>query len=192
MKRLFAILCIVMLPVSLSSPASARNVDSSRVTSPDNLIVPYQRIGAIRLGMGMDEVENILGKPRSWETQGYIGASKAASNASSWSYTDVNLQIFFDSGASPVVTAVRTLVWSRGRRKFGNFYWKDCDPVKVSFQTAKGITVGSSSYDVIRAYGDQFTVTDGVFMESKTLGLYITLTTDHIVWSINIRQPERQ
>jgi hypothetical protein len=45
MKQLLTILCLLLLPATLSMPASTNKhnppVDSSRITSPDNQIIPY-------------------------------------------------------------------------------------------------------------------------------------------------------
>jgi hypothetical protein len=195
MKQFLAILCLLLLPATLSLPASAKKhdpaVDSSRVTSPDNHIVPYQRIGAIRLGMGMDEVQSLLGKPYSWTCVCLApGSSKAMADADSWVYTDPNLQISFDRGAAPIVSGIATLAFSRKRKTFGTLYWKDIDPVKVAFQTTSGIALGSSAFDVRRAYGDDgYEDIDGVVMNYKSLGLTFSITRDHIVWEIGIYQP---
>jgi hypothetical protein len=193
MKQFLAILCLLLLPASLSISASAKKhnpaVDGSRVTSPDNHIIPYQRIGAIRLGMGMDEVQSVLGKPSGW-TFLPGSKSKGISDAYSWSYADQNLQISFDRGAAPIVSGIATLAFSRKRKTFGTLYWKDIDPVKVAFQTTSGIALGSSAFDVRRAYGDDgYEDIDGVVMNYKSLGLTFSITRDHIVWEIGIYQP---
>jgi len=194
MKQFLAILCLLLLPASLSISASAKKhnpaVDGSRVTSPDNPIIPYQRIGAIRLGMGMDEVQSVLGKPSGW-TFLPGSKSKGISDAYSWSYADQNLQISFDRGAAPIVSGIATLAWSRKRKTFGNLYWKDINPAKVIFQTAEGITLGSSAFEVRRAYSNYgYDDTEGILMNYKSLGLSFTTTVDHIVWAISINQPQ--
>jgi len=187
-KQFLAILCLLLLPAALSSPASAKKhnapVDSSRVTSPDNHIIPYQRIGAIRLGMGMDEVQSMLGKATGWTNADTISGA-------TWNYGDLNLQISFDKGAAPVVTSIRTVAWSRKPGTLGNLYWKGIEPVKVIFQTIDGITLGSSAFDVRRAYSNYgYEDVQGFSMNYKSLGLSFSITRDHMVWAIGIYQPQ--
>jgi hypothetical protein len=193
MKRLLAIVCPLLLATALSSPASGKKhdppVDSSRVTSPDNHIVPNQRIGAIRLGMGMDEVQSILGRPSSWKYS--FQGSKDVSNASSWLYFDLNLEIFFDEGSAPTVNSIQTTGWLRKRITSGDLYWKDILPVKLAFQTPDGITLGSSAFDVRRVYSSYgYEDHQGEYMDYRSLGLFFATTADHIVWKIGISKPQ--
>lgn len=190
MKQFLAILCLLLLPAALSIPASANKkhnapVDSSRITSPDNHIIPYQRIGAIRLGMGMDEVQGLLGKPSGWTS-----ADPARSIGATFYYLNLNLQVHFDSGAAPVVTEIWASTWDRKRRTLDAQYWKDFYPVKVAFQTANGIALGSSAFDVRRACSNYaYEDTAGLFMNYKSLGLGFSITADHIVYAIDIHNP---
>ena len=193
MKQLLAILCFLLLSATLSTPASAKEhpapVDSSRVTSPDNLIIPNQRIGAIRLGMGMDEVRRLLGKP-----SGGVLANAARNQGAIWSYGDLNLQISFDSGAAPIVTSIQAHGWTHKHKTLDTLYWKDIDPVKVAFQTSNGITVGSSAFDVRRVYSnygyEESQPGQGLIMYYKSIGLTFFVTADHIVYSIGIYTPQ--
>jgi len=49
--------CLLAVLVTLVTPAIAQQ------SSPDQLIVPGQRIGQIRIGMSLSEVEAMLGRP---------------------------------------------------------------------------------------------------------------------------------
>jgi hypothetical protein len=97
----------------------------------------------------------------------------------------------FGSGAAPVVTGINTSVWpgTRKAKTFGTTYWKDIIPAKVIFKTTEGITLGSSAFDVRRAYGSGDTSGD-VVMNYKSLGLSFWTTMDHIVMVIEIRNPQ--
>jgi hypothetical protein len=189
-KQFLAILSISLLLVVLPVPASAGKhdapVDSSRATTPDNKIIPGERIGAIRLGMGMDEVQSQLGKPSGWTTAGQ-------GQGATWYYVDLNLSISFSTGAAPYVRGVSTNVWARKpKTTFGKMYWKGMTPVKVVFQTANGIGLGSTSFDVSRAYSGNEHEDDsyGIGMSYKSLGLYFQFTMDHMVRSIAISNPQ--
>jgi hypothetical protein len=72
----------------------------------------------------------------------------------------------------------------------GNLYWKGILPVKVAFQTADGITLGSSAFDVRRAYGNQFKDWSGIVMGYNSLGLTFSITMDHVVWAIGVSAPQ--
>src|ERR1700730_17493594 len=92
-------------------------------------IIPGRSIGPIRLGMGMDEVQAMLGKPFGWTNADNISGA-------TWPYPDLNLSISFDRGAAPIVTSVQAVAFSRKRGTLGNLYCKGMLPVKVAFQTA--------------------------------------------------------
>jgi hypothetical protein len=130
--------------------------------------------------MGMDEVQGILGKPPE---------SSNPPTGAFWVYPDLNLEISFTQNAAPIVVAVGTTSYSRKAEK--NLLWKEIRPVKVAFQTANGITLGSTSFDVQRAYGNQYEdpnvrLSYGTFMNYKSLGLTFMITSDHIVWKITV------
>jgi hypothetical protein len=139
----------------------------------------------------MDEVQDMLGKPSNWQYR--PGGSKAFTNAISWSYVDLNLLIYFDSGPAPVVTGIRATVWPSKSKTIHTLYWKDELPVKVIFQTTQGITLGSSAFDVKRAYSNYKYVdqdSEGVVMNYKSLGLIFWTTMDHVVSGIEISRPQ--
>jgi hypothetical protein len=97
------------------------------IAQSDMLIVPGQRIGPIRLGMGMDEVVAKLGQPDFTET-------------SEWRYWSLNLVVGFYTSPAPAVAGLSTQIWADV-------------PLSTVFRTAEGIGIGSSSFDVKRAYG---------------------------------------
>jgi len=185
MKFFHLTLFCVLLTTAFSIPVSAKDpkgaVESSRVTVPDNKIIPGERIGAIRLGMGMDEVQTLLGKPTYWQDN--LGFKDMA-NAMNWTYVDLNLQIWFTNSSTPHVAAIRCIAIARGRKSipWNKVYWKDLRPVKVVFQTAEGIKIGSSTFDVIRAYGNpQLGDSSGVSWNYDSLGMRINITMDNVV-----------
>lgn len=190
MKRLLPILCLLLFPATAPRLAPAQilsgrptPVTGSRATSPDNLIVPFRRIGAVRLGMGMDEVRAMLGNP-----SGRIRADNISGGT--WYYEALNLTVNFDRGAAPIVTSVSTIGWGRKSKKLGNLFWKDIQPVKVNFQTAEGIGIGASAFDVRRAYSNYgYQDEAGLFMRYESLGLTFSVTVDHVIYAIGIYTP---
>ncbi len=188
--RVFALTCLALTATLVSAPraseAQSRDTHPNVVTSPDNLIVPSQRIGAIRLSMGMDEVQSMLGKPSGW-----VAADNAAGIGPTYFYESLNLAMTFSSGAAPSVIGIRASGWTRGRKTIGNTYWKDIKPVNVSFKTVEGITIGSSAFDVVRAYkAYEYQDRQGLMMIYKGLGLTFFTTMDHMVYGIGIYQPQ--
>jgi hypothetical protein len=153
-KYIAALVVTLMLAGTALGGDKAAKADAAKrqAAIQNTAIIAGQSIGELRLGMGMDEVESMLGKPSGWK---YLPTGgKSVSEASSWFYNDLNLEIFFGRGAVPVVTSIRTAGWPHKRIKSGNFAWKDIDPLMVKFQTAEGITIGSSAFDVQRAYSN--------------------------------------
>lgn len=51
-------------------------------------------------------------------------------------------------------TGVQAVAFSRRRGTLGNPLLERCPPVKIPFQTGNGITLGSSAFDVRRAYSN--------------------------------------
>jgi hypothetical protein len=116
------------------SGASAADMQKRQqaIAQSDHHIVPGQRIGPIRLGMGMDEVLAELGQPdKIWTHR---------SGDTDWNYWSLNLVVGFDNSSAPTVLWIEDRTWTGV-------------PVHVVFRTAEGIGVGSSSFDVKRAYG---------------------------------------
>jgi hypothetical protein len=163
---------------------SPADVAKQQAALQNTTIIPGRSVGPIRLGMGMDEVQDMLGKPFGWTNADNISGA-------SWRYPDLNLQISFDRGAAPVVTGVQAVAFSRKRGTLGNLYWKGILPVKIPFQTGNGITLGSSAFDVRRAYSNYgYEDTGGIFMTYKSLGLAFSTTMDHVVWAIGVYAPQ--
>ncbi len=115
----------------------------------DLLIVPGQRIGPVRLGMGWDEVIATLGEPDfSYTNTGDI--TKIDTQMRYWS---LNLEVFFDTSATPTVKSIRVVAYPSKSIEFGSLTWADLEPVATAFKTADGIGLGASSFDVARSYG---------------------------------------
>lgn len=192
MKKYITALAVILLlaGAALGKDKDAKAEAAKRQAAIQNTtIIAGQSIGALRIGMGMDEIQSMLGKPSGWKYS--FQGGKSVSEASSWLYNDLNLEVFFNSSAVPRVTSINYTGWLHKRTKPGNFAWKDIDPVKVKFRTTDGIAIGSSAFDVQRAYSNyEWHGQGGEFMDYKSLGLFFGITSDHIVWSINVRQPQ--
>jgi hypothetical protein len=115
----------------LESKAPSADLQKRQQTleQSDHLIVPGQRIGPVRLGMGMDELAATLGQPDSIQKR-----------SGAWLYWSLDLVVAFDSSAAPAVAGVTNTTWTG-------------DPPRALFKTAEGIGIGSSSFDVKRTYG---------------------------------------
>jgi hypothetical protein len=185
-KKYVAALAVTLMLAGAATgrdKASAADAEKRQAAMQNTAIIPGQSIGPIRLGMGMDEVQSLLGKPFGWTNADNISGA-------TWRYPDQNLSISFDRGAAPTVTAVAATAFPRKRGTLGNLYWKGILPVKVAFQTADGITLGSSAFDVRRAYGNQFKDWSGIVMGYNSLGLTFSITMDHVVWAIGVSAPQ--
>ncbi len=110
----------------------------------DQLIVPDQRIGPVRLGMGMDEVIAELGQPDFTD--------KVDGGHPSWRYWSLNLTVVFDRSSAPAVDWIETNTWTDS-------------PLLTVFRTAEGLHIGSSSFDVKRAYGSPEVDQNGYVMQ---------------------------
>jgi hypothetical protein len=147
----------------------------------DRLIVPGQRIGPIRLGMGMDEVVITLGKP-DYDDPGQGGTS--------WVYSSLNMTILFSGGTAPSVTSVLTKVNHQHSKSFADILWGvDQDPIYTVFQTSKGIGLGATSFDVRRAYSYATYEDSEVSMHYRELGIDFAVTIDHRIWMIQVNSP---
>jgi hypothetical protein len=163
---------------------SAADAAKRQAAIQNTTIIPGRSIGPIRLGMGMDEVQGMLGKPFGWTNADNISGAN-------WRYPDLNLSISFDRGAAPIVTGIQAVSYSRKQTTLGKLYWKSILPVKVPFQTANGISLGSSAFDVRRAYSSYgYEDTGGLLMTYKPLGLSFSTTMDHVVWAIGVYAPQ--
>lgn len=190
-KHITALAVILLLAgAALGKDKDAKAEAAKRQAAIQNTtIIAGESIGALRLGMGMDKVQSMLGKPSGWKYS--FQGGKSVSEASSWFYNDLNLEVFFNSSAVPMVTSINHTGWLHKRTKPGNFEWKDIDPVKVKFQTTDGIAIGSSAFDVKRVYSNYgWQGEGGEFMDYKSLGLFFAITSDHIVYGIQVHKPE--
>lgn len=112
-------------------------------------IVPGQSIGPIRVGMGMDQVQALLGQPdgTQYNPSGVVDV---------WRYISMNLYIMFTDSPTPTVRTVTTEVYTKSEVTFGEQTWDDGYPVQTVYKTANGIQLGSTSFDVQRAYGSGY------------------------------------
>jgi len=185
-KYIAALVVILMLAGATLGKDKGAKADAAKQQAAiqNTTIIPGQSIGPIRLGMGMDEVQSLLGKPFSWTNADNISGA-------TWRYPDLNLSISFDSLAAPSVTFIQAVAFPRKRGTLGTLYWKGILPVKVAFQTANGISLGSSAFDVKRAYASYgYEDTEGILMTYKSLGLRFSTTMDHVVWAIGVSAPQ--
>jgi hypothetical protein len=174
-------------PFSSGNQVSASDIEKRQQTmsSSDHLIVPGQRVGPIRLGMGMDEVANLLGQPD------YSGL--VFGGGSAWTYSSLNLKIFFSNAAAPSVTTISYTCWAHaGDGTNGGTYWPNLDPPTILFQTSNGIGLGSTSFDVKRAYSFSSYHDETLSMNYSGLGLDVFVTNDqyHKIYEIRISSPQ--
>lgn len=192
MKKYIAALVVTLMlaGTALGGDKAAKADAAKRQAAIQNTaIIAGQSIGELRLGMGMDEVESMLGKPSGWK---YLPTGgKSVSEASSWFYNDLNLEIFFGRGAVPVVTSIRTAGWPHKRIKSGNFAWKDIDPSWSSSKPPRESRLAprpsTSSVLIVTTSG---TAKRGQFMNYASLGLFFDITSDHIVYGIQVSKPQ--
>ena len=182
---LAAVLTVMLAGCASGSGGSVFVADQQQrrlaLMTSDRLIVPGQRIGPIRLGMGMDEVVITLGKP-DYDDPGEGGKS--------WVYSSLNMTILFSGGAAPSVTSVLTKVNHQHSKGFGDILWGvDQDPIYTVFQTSKGIGLGATSFDVRRAYSYAAYEGSEVSMHYRELGLDFAVTIDHRIWMIQVNSP---
>jgi hypothetical protein len=119
MNHLLVILSIVYFCSLIICPAG--------LAQNDNLIVPGERIGPIHLGMLLDEVVSVLGRPEKM-------VSSATASGVFWRWPSLGLGIGFSKNQpAPYVGRVET----ESARNI----------------TREGIRVGDSTFDVVRALG---------------------------------------
>jgi hypothetical protein len=154
------------------------------VGKSDLLIVPGQRVGPISLDMAWDEVIAILGKP----DFSYVNTGDRTKIGTQLRYWSINLEVFFDSSATPTVTSIRVLAYTPKPKTFGSMTWPDFEPIGAAFRTAEGIGLGDSSFDVARKYGSYQSDAGPLMMNYNERGLHFIVTKDHRLWSISIRK----
>jgi hypothetical protein len=164
------------------SPASARDAKWVQVLAgSDHMIVPGQRVGPVRIGMGWDEVLQLMGQP-------------------DWSHTKIgnnpmevdtqlrygNMTIYFNTSATPKVYNIGLDANCRPNVQFGNMVWSYCrlSDVFASFKTSEGIGLGATSFEVSRALGD-YTDPGGSGIMMRYSQIVFTITRDHRVWHLN-------
>jgi len=191
-KPLLAILCAA---VTLSGCATQSDVSDAdmqmrqeAVAKTDHLIVPGQRVGPVRLGMGMDEVLATLGKP-DWS---YINPGDYTKIDTEMGYNSLDLLIYFTTGAAPTVSVIEVRANTKESMLVGEIHWSDLMPVNDVFKTNRGFGLGASSYDVSRAYGsyDSLPAAAGSNMLYKRIGLLFLVTQDFRIYTIQVRSPE--
>lgn len=153
------------------------------ITRYGTAIVPGQGIGPIRIGMGMDEVQALLGTPdgRNLDPNGVVTA---------WRYISMNLSIGFTETATPTVESIWTEVYTKSDGvTFGDQTWDDGYPVQTVYKTGSGIQLGSTSFDVQRAYGSNYTdpAGDALWMKYDSYGISFRVTrSDKRVVTISV------
>jgi len=171
--RMALVLCAMLIP----QVASAQSLG-------DQVIVPGERVGSIRLGMTWDDVISLLGQP----TSSFTNMGDPAKVDTYLQYDSLNLHIIFSNTAAPVVTYIQVQAWTQESFTFGTVVWSNFDPVSSNFHTADGIVLGSSSFDVLKKLGSGFTSNGGpVFMQYPGLGVFFNVTVDHRVWKIQVQ-----
>jgi len=165
------------------APAQEQQQRRQALERSDNLIVPGERIGPIRLGMFMDQVEALLG-PRD------AGVKNLNGVVTQWSYFSLNLVVDFDAIAAQRVISVGTELYTKKSTTYGDERWSDVYPVTTVFVLNNGIGLGATSFDVQRAYSRNY-ATNGtdIFMEYDHLGLSFRVTRDHRVVDIGVFSP---
>jgi hypothetical protein len=186
LSAFFAIAGISFFGCASTSSGNVSGADVQKrqqaVAKSDLVIVPGRRIGPVRLGMGWDEVIATLGEP----DFSYTNTGDRSKIGTQMRYWSLNLEVFFDTSATPTVNSIRVVAYPSKSMSFGSMTWADLEPVKTAFKTSDGIGLGASSFDVARAYGTY--QADGmVDMNYKQRGLYFLVTKDHRIWSITTR-----
>lgn len=145
----------------------------------DLLIVPGQRVGPIRIGIGWDEVIATLGEP----DFSYVNTGDPLKIETQMRYHSLNLEIVFGGSATPMVKLMRVVARSTKQTYCQASNWAEMEPVTTAFKTAEGIGLGSSSFDVARTYGP-YEAVGTVFMRYPQRNLGFTVTPDHRVCAI--------
>jgi hypothetical protein len=85
------------------------------------------------------------------------------------------------------VTSLQAVAWNDTGKTLGQSTWADVDPITTVFQTANGIGLGATSYEVSRAYsGYGYQDMGGYGMNYKQLGVYFGLQSDRRVTTISV------
>jgi len=161
------------VPKLLRSMAIVVSLAGTAWAETDNQIVPGERVGPVALGMSLDEVAKVMGKPRRTRLE--------------------RISIVYDYKQSGTCGIVRVT--------FGLPPGAEATKIEATGSgcaTDKGIRVGSSGAEVVRAYGrggagygvfrneDKTTIVD-----DKTLGLGFVLSPTDQVTEISVRRPRK-
>lgn len=161
------------MPKLLWSIAIVSSLAGAAGAEGDGEIVPGERVGPVALGMSLDEVAKVMGKPRKTRLE--------------------RISIVYDykqAGACGIVRVTFGLPPGAEATKI--------EATGTGCATDKGIRVGSSGSDVVRAYGrggpgygvfrneDKTTVVD-----DKSLGLGFVLSPTDEVTEISVRRPRK-
>lgn len=152
-QRIIGLSLLMLLAGCSSGPyqasASALQQRAQVLSQSGTAIVPGQSIGPIRVGMDMDQVQALLGQPdgTQYNPSGVVDV---------WRYISMNLYIMFTDTPTPTVRTVTTEVYTKSAVTFGEQTWDDGYPVQTVYKTAGGIQLGSTSFDVQRAYGSGY------------------------------------
>lgn len=186
-SALFVLLILGGCSTGLYQPsAQALQQRQAAMEQSDHLIVPGQRIGPIRIGMGMDEVEAILGKHDG-------GRGAMYGQGALWTYVSLNLQVGFDNSSAPSVTYITTSTWPKEAVNFGTQRFAEDYPVATVFQLSSGIGLGATSFEVKRAYGSGYKDpgNEGLMMDYDNMGLSFRVTQEeHRVVEIYVKGPQ--
>jgi hypothetical protein len=180
---------LVMLVLCVSASAKAKKIKLSAadlqkrqavMASADHEIVPGRRIGPIRLGMGQDQVLEILGQP-DYDIPGNRAFYPR------YQYISLNLCVSFSGGSTPAVIVIDAQGWTGGHKTLGDTYWKQIERVEMNWSTGTGVKLGSSSFDVKRAFSAHEFDDSRYSMLYRNLGISFTLTEDRVVDTISVR-----
>jgi hypothetical protein len=188
------LLMVLLLLVCLSASAGNKKNKLSPtdlqkrqavISSPDHQIAPNRRIGPISLGMGQDQVLAILGQPD------FDVPARGYGSSPQYYYDSLNLIIYFTTDAAPAVSMITAQGFTKGARTLGKTDWKNIQPIETNWSASAGVQLGSSSFEVKRAYSAYgYEDTGGIMMNYKGLGISFILTMDHMVSSISVSAPQ--
>ena len=164
MKRWYLLSLILAL---VSGGCAAVQSDSERVV-PGGPIVPAERIGPVALGMTVDEVVRILGRPDQIDKN----PADHPDQIQRYSFDRIGWFVSF----SPIPASEATTISTTSTR----------------YVTDRDIRVGSSGTEVVRAYGREYTTNRGgqtVWAVYSHLGIQFGLWTDNRVFRIAVMRP---
>lgn len=135
-NALMLLLIITVISGCATIPNEVLLKRQQAIAHSDTLIVPGERVGPIKLGMNLWEVQNLLGPSDFVEKVTYPDPKH---NYTIRRYWNLGLEISFSDDSVPVVIMLRVVDW------------KDGDTT-VTFQTSEGIKTGSSTLEAKRSF----------------------------------------